>query len=158
MDFRGNIAKQIWHICCGRLQASIQRDGTSTTISNTDFAGQVTHTATVSSIPVDGNYHNPIDADTLQEVTTRFDGRGRPTHKTVWLKPLGTVDDDARLSLGDATGIPIAGLDGIPATDGLTTTYEYDEDLTDGVGLDADYATELTELIARLGYLSLIHI
>lgn len=32
--------------------------------------------------------------------------------------------------------MPIAGLDGIPHTDGLTTRYFYDEDLTDGVGFD----------------------
>jgi len=151
-DYRGNIAKQIWHLCCGRLQASIQRDGTSTTINNTDYKGQTTHTAVVSSPPASGDYHNPANADTLRETTTRFDGRGRPTHTTLWLTPLDSVDDDARLSLGDASGIPIAGLDGIPSTDGLTTSYQYDEDLTDGTGIDADYASQLTELTARYGY------
>ena len=75
-----------------------------------------------------------------------------PTHHTVWLNPLGLVDDDARLSLGDSVGIPIAGLDGVAAKNGLTTRYTYDEDLTDGVGLDASYATQLTALTSRYGY------
>ncbi|MFT6793596.1 MAG: YD repeat-containing protein [Rubritalea sp.] len=66
--------------------------------------------------------------------------------------PLGTVDDDARISLGDAAGIPIAGEDGIPSTDGLTTTYTYDDDLTDGLGIDLTYATQLTALTTRYGY------
>ncbi|MFT5632428.1 MAG: RHS repeat-associated protein, partial [Rubritalea sp.] len=152
-DFRGNIAKQIWHACCGRLQASIQRDGTSTTIHNTDYKGQATHTSVLEISNLQNyNWHNPTDADTLRETTTRFDGRGRPTHSTVWLTPLGTVDDDARISLGDPTGIPIAGLDGIPSTDGLTTTYTYDDDLTDGIGIDLTYAAQLTALTTRYGY------
>ena len=63
IDFRGNIAKQLWHICCGRLQASIQRDGTSATISNTDFYGNVTHTASVQNFDASAvDYHNPTDA------------------------------------------------------------------------------------------------
>ena len=97
------------------------------------------------------NYHDPVDADTLEETTTRFDGRGRPTFTTQWLTPLGEVNDEARLSLGNGV-IPIAGLDGISSTDGLTTSYTYDEDLTDGQGIDADYATQLAELTARYGY------
>ena len=154
-DFRGNIAKQIWHTCCGRLQATIQRDGTSTTIHNTDYNGNPTHTSVleISNLPQNPSYnwHDPVNADTLLETTTRFDGRGRPTHTTTWLTPLGNVIDHARASLGNGD-IPIAGLDSIPATDGLTTTYVYDEDLTDGIGIDQDYATQLTELTARYGY------
>jgi hypothetical protein len=30
--------------------------------------------------------------------------------------------------------MPIAGLEGIPSTDGLTTSYQYDENLTDDIG------------------------
>jgi len=154
-DFRGNADKSYWHTCCGRHQATTQRDGKSTTIYNTDFKGNSTHTATISHANLDPTsypFHNPIDAETLQETTTRYDGRGRPTFTTRWLTPLGMVDDDARISLGDSAGIPIAGLDGIPASDGLTTSYTYDEDLTDGVGIDATYATQLNALTARYGY------
>lgn len=147
-DARGNLARQYWRACCGRLQASVDRDGTSTQISNTDHEGNATHTATVSAPPV-SNYSNPVDADTLQETTTRFDGLNRPTHTTRWLVPLGTVDESARVSLGDPTGVPIAGLDGIPATDGLTTSYVYDEDLTDGQGIDLTYAAQLAVLATR---------
>ena len=157
-DFRGNILAKIYHTCCGRLQATIDRDGQTTTIHNSDFEGQPTHTATVSAVPVPVpqqpggiptlNYHDPINADTVQETTTRFDGRGRPTHTTRWLVPLGNVVDHARANLGNGV-IPIAGLDGIPATDGLTTTYTYDDNLTDGTGLDAQFAAQLTEMNTR---------
>jgi len=147
-DARGNLSRSYWRACCGRLQATVARDGTSTSISNTDFEGNATHTATTSTPPL-SNYSDPVDADTLQETTTRFDGLGRPTHSTSWLVPLGTVDDSARVTLGDPTGVPIAGLDTIPATDGLTTTFEYDEDLTDGIGLDLTYAAQFVQLAAR---------
>ncbi|MFC4995056.1 RHS repeat-associated core domain-containing protein [Rubritalea tangerina] len=153
-DFRGNILQQLWHACCGRLQATIDRDGTSTTISNTDYNGNVTHTATVSAVPNSADYHNPVNAETLQETTTRYDGRGRPTYTTRWLTPLGEVIDHARENLNQQNGtndtlVPIAGLDGVSASSGLTTSYLYDEDLTDGVGIDASYAAQFTELTNR---------
>lgn len=148
-DFRGNIAKQIWHTCCARLQASIDRDGQSTTIYNTDHKGQAIHSATVSQNPA-GNWHNPVDADTLQEVTSRFDGRGRTTHTTVWLSPLGSIF--ASCCGGAGSGIlPIAGLEGVASTEGLTTSYQYDDNLTDGLGLDATYATQLAQLNLTFG-------
>ena len=150
-DFRGNTTEYLWHACCGRAQATIDRDGESTSITNTDYAGRRTHTAVVSADPTanPGNdWHDPVDAETVRETTTRFDGFGRPTHTTRWLVPLGQVVDHARTNLGNGV-IPIAGFDGVPATDGLTTTYQYDEDLTDGAGIDATYAAQFTELAAR---------
>ena len=59
--------------------------------------------------------------------------------------------DHARENLGNGV-IPIAGLDGIASNQGLTMSYEYDEDLTDGEGIDADYATQFAALTARYGY------
>ena len=75
-DFRGNVRKTLYHRCCGRVQASIQRDGVSTFINNTDYKGQTTHSAVVSALAA--TYHNPLNANTLRETTTRYDGRGRP--------------------------------------------------------------------------------
>ena len=148
-DYRGNTLTYIWHVCCGRLQATVDRDGQSTTIFNTDYAGQSTHTATVTTNPA-GNWHDPIDANTLQETTTRYDGRGRPTFTTRWLVAQGNIIDHARASLSNGV-IPIAGQNSIPATDGLTTSYTYDEDLTDGLGLDVTYSAQLANLPITLG-------
>jgi len=152
-DFRGNFVQQLWHACCGRLQASIQADGTSTSIHNTDYKGNVTHTAVLSAVPIDNSeWHDPLNDKTLRETTARYDGRGRLTHTTTWLRAIGNVVAHARISLGDNLGVVIAGLDGWSANYGLTTTYIYDEDLTDGIGIDATYSTQLTELNTRYGY------
>jgi YD repeat-containing protein len=133
-DFRGNTTKQIWHACCARLQASIASDGQSTSIQNTDYEGQPIHSAVVTlnnQAPNTYPWYNPVDANTLQETTTRFDGRGRPTFTTVWLNPLGNIFDSC-CGGAPAGVLPIAGLDGVPASNGLTTSYLYDDDLTDG--------------------------
>ena len=82
---------------------------------------------------------NPINAKTLSESTTRFDGRGRTIATTTWLVPLGAVDPE---------NPPIAGLSGVAATDGLTTQYLYDDNLTDGVGLDSTTGLSFTKMAA----------
>ena len=107
------------------------------TITNTDAEGNVTHTATVEDVQSQVNFKDPTDAKTLSEGTMRYDERNRPIARTVWLSPRGTIDPN---------NPPIAGEDGIPATDGLTTRMQYDDDLTDGVGLDADFAQHLADL------------
>ncbi|MFN4874812.1 MAG: RHS repeat-associated core domain-containing protein [Akkermansiaceae bacterium] len=147
-DARGNVSTQKWKACCGRLQAVIDRDEQSTQISNTDHEGNVVHTATVSVPPV-SNWSDPLEPDTVAETTTRVDGLGRPTHTTQWLVTLGAVDAFSRPSLGNGNGVPIAGLNGVPAADGLTTTYLYDENLTDGIGIDQAYSAQLATLATR---------
>jgi RHS repeat-associated protein len=98
------------------------------TITNANSKGQIVHTATVSDVSThSSNYNNPIDAKTLSETTTRYDGRGRPIYQTTWLTPRGIVD---------TANPPIAGLNGVALADGLTTQYLYDDNLFDGVGLD----------------------
>ena len=57
--------------------------------------------------------------------------------KTVWLNAAPAVDPQ---------NPRIAGENGIPAGDGLTTRYVYDDDLDDGVGLDSTYSSHLTGL------------
>ena len=85
------------------------------------------HAISVGNLDSHSDLANPIDAETEREQTTRFDGQGRAILQTLWLSPRGTVD---------VSEPPIAGLDGIALTEGITTQYLYDDDLTDGVGLD----------------------
>ena len=170
IDFNGKSWRTLWHRCCGRLLASLSPKLSATgdnrpgNIVNTDFNGNVTHRATVNNImesnggagnSSDPSFHDPLDADTLNESTTRYDALNRPTHSTVWINEiskLGFVQDHARANLiGSGEGgdygdiIPIAGEDQ-PAADGLTTRYEYDDDLTDGVGLDLIYSTQIASV------------
>jgi len=83
------------------------------------------------------NLNDPLDAKTLQEVTTRYDARGRVVARTVWLVARGAVDPE---------NVPIAGLDSVSAEAGLTTQMVYDEDLTDGVGLDSATGAVVAQL------------
>ncbi|MEL6896287.1 MAG: hypothetical protein AAFP90_09310, partial [Planctomycetota bacterium] len=68
---------------------------------------------------------------------TCHDGRGRPTLATTWIVARDVVDIDDP---------PIAGLGGVPATDGFTTQYLHDDDLTDGVGLHSTAGIHLLVL------------
>jgi len=52
----------------------------------------VTHSAVVEDVASHTNLNDPLDAKTLQEVTTRYDARGRVVARTVWLVPRGAVD------------------------------------------------------------------
>lgn len=144
-DFRNHTDLTLWRVCCRRLQAYVDRDGASTSIQNNDFKGNIVHTATTGEPSFQAasyDFHNPTDSATLAETTTRFDGLDRPTATTAWLQPLGDV-------LGDCCGgtgeIPIA----TDPAQGLTTTITYDEDLTDGQGIDQTYAAQFTALTAR---------
>jgi len=125
-DARGNDWRSIYHACCARQQASIDPLGHGM-ITNTDYSGNVTHSAVVADIVTHSDPHDPVDSKTLKEVTTRHDKRGRPVARTTWLVPLGNVDPN---------NVPIAGLDGTPSSDGLTDRLFYDDNLTDGQGLD----------------------
>ncbi len=145
-DFNGNIWTTIWHICCGRLEAKVDPLGNGT-LYDVDYFGNVVHTSSGSGLPLDQSSYvcnnQPITA--LNDVTTRFDERNRPTHTTVWLTPIGAITNKGRPALGNGQ-IPIAGEDGVPASQGLTTRYRYDDNLTDNVGLDAEYASKLVGL------------
>jgi RHS repeat-associated protein len=131
VDPRGNPWTDIWHSCCERLRGAIDPTGAGD-ISNTDFYGNITHTAVVEDMSAIVNFHDPVG--TLNEVTTEYDARHRPVARTVWLIDLGAVDPN---------DVPIAGDDGIPETDGLTTRWEYDDNLADGEGIDSTYSADL---------------
>lgn len=142
IDERGNYWRNVWHTCCGRLQAKIENAETSPYVQvregpgeifNNDYYGNVTHTASVkkifynddgAGIPGGGTFHDPPAADTLNEVTTRYDARNRPVARTIWLEPRGNIDPN---------DVPIA----TAGEPGLTTRMYYDDDLSDGIGLES---------------------
>ncbi|MCZ7648078.1 MAG: hypothetical protein M5U26_22935 [Planctomycetota bacterium] len=154
IDARGETWTTLWSRCCGfhKVEAQPEADadadsGTAETraasIGNRDSRNLLVHeftSADWSEFPqdpqtADAVYHDP--ETTLNEATTRYDARMRPVARTVWLIELGYVAKNDP---------PIAGTHGTNATDGLTTTWAYDEDLTDSDGLDATYAAYLTDL------------
>ena len=131
-DFRGNTSSTIWHSCCGRLQAGIDQEG-NLAVSNNDYFGNVTHIIILNKeVGVNIDFHNPPAAHTVQEITTQYDGRHRPIAKTVWLTALEDVDPN---------DVPIAGSAGVSPALGLTTKYEYFDDLSD---------SQLSEIVAEL--------
>jgi RHS repeat-associated protein len=144
VDARGFTWTTVWNTCCGRQQGSFDPYGHGT-IVNVDNLGQVTHTASVSNvISHAANYKDPIDTQTLGETTTKYDSRGRVTARTVWLTPLGQIDPN---NVPIYTGAPVNDSANPPAAPyGLTTTYAYDDNLTDNTGLDATFSTHLTGL------------
>ncbi|WP_218933568.1 RHS repeat-associated core domain-containing protein [Rubripirellula lacrimiformis] len=127
-DFAGKVWKTHYEDCCGQVMASenplghgsiVRKDAVGRTIHQVSIEDYTSHVASLD---------DPVNAKTLREMTTKYDGRGRPVARTTWLVARGTVD---------ATDPPIAGLGGVSATDGLTEQFLYDDDLTDDVGLDS---------------------
>lgn len=136
-DFAGKVRETIDDSCCGKSLASKDPLGNGS-IQNTDPARRVVHKATISDVDSHiSNMLNPADEKTLAESTTRFDLLGRTVASTAWLVKRGSVDP---------VDPPIAGLDGISASDGLTTQYFYDSNLSDGVGLDSAGGVAFTKL------------
>jgi hypothetical protein len=93
------------------------------TITRSDPNGNAVHVVTLSNPnafatppnytpPVINDFTNPPNAETLREITTKYDSRNRPIARTVWLVARGTVD---------VNNTPIAGDAGVPAAEGLAT-------------------------------------
>lgn len=161
-DPRGNTLSRLWGTCCARLMAVVDPPSyvddssilkRSADVVRHDFYGNITHTGrvvNVDNVAFANTPENPTvftdlpDVETLSETTYRYDARHRRAAKTIWLVPRGPIDPDS---------VPIAGgaqQSDPPVVDdttgqvlGLTTTWEYDDDLADGVGLDAAYASEI---------------
>ncbi|MFN8741018.1 MAG: hypothetical protein ACK5YR_13905, partial [Pirellula sp.] len=126
-DYGSNTWTQIYDSCCDKQSASVDPLGHGT-ITNTDSNRRTVHTATVSDVSTQtGSFLNPDNAKTLSESTTRYDSLGRVTYQTTWLTARGAISPALP---------PIAGLGGVPLSDGLTTQYLYDDNLADGVGLE----------------------
>ena len=140
VDALGNTWETTWKECCGRLAAKIDPqladDTRPLTYVQQDFYGNTTHTVRLKDYAAFTSCcgHDPLNGDTLNETTTKFDARHRPVAQTVWLVAQGAVDPN---------NVPIAP---VPSADGMTTTWRYDENLTDAIGIDADYAAEFVRL------------
>ncbi len=121
----------------GRFNSSIGatyliHDGS---ITRKDPAGRTVHKISVADYSDHTSaLDNPVDGKTYREVATKYDGRGRPVARTSWLVARGTVD------LADP---PIAGLGSVSAGDGLTEQFLYDDNLSDGEGLDSTTGASL---------------
>ncbi len=146
-DFAGQLWSTIHDECCGQTVVSSNPLGDGR-ITRSDAEGRTIHSVMVEDTAAhSSNYDDPINAKTLSEVTTRYDGRGRPVARTTWLLPRGLVD---------ATDPPIAGLGAVAASDGLTTQYVYDDNVTDsGIGFQPVIAgtpsPDLSAAITKLG-------
>ncbi len=141
-DYRGKVWTNIDDTCCGKSTASKNPLGHGS-IRNTDPQRRVVHTVTVSNIDTHtANMLDPVNANTLAESTTKFDSLGRTVAKTIWLSARGQIDP---------LSPPIAGLGGVAQSEGLTTQYLYDENLTDGVGLDGSVGVSPAILPASNG-------
>ena len=164
-DARGNAWSKLWGVCCARIMAvldppaDVDGDGDlerAATVTRHDFHGNLTHQGRIEDVDditfpnfqlTGSNSTDLPDAGTLSETTTRYDARHRPVASTSWMVPLGAVDpDNVPIAGGGQSGDPAVEVAG--EVQGLTTTYAYDDDLTDGQGLEVAYATQIN---ARLG-------
>jgi len=146
-DGRNNVWSNIWKQCCGRLGATVSptlEDGTRPiTFFNYNYSGDLTHIVKLRDVASLPNCcsPDPTDADTYMEATTKYDARHRPVAQTVWFSALGQVDENNPPIYGDA---------GAPAgKTGLTTRWQYDDNLADDQGMDApggQYAALLADL------------
>jgi RHS repeat-associated protein len=149
IDGRGNAWSTVWSLSTGHHQAEIEPaadvdgdastpDTRATRVGNRDSLDHVTHAYVAqdaSQLPNEAALRDP--SSTVTEITTRHDGLYRPIARTVWMVELGPVDEN---------NPPIAGDPGYPASMGLTMRWAYDDDLTDGAGLDAAYSGHLAGL------------
>lgn len=135
-DFRGNIWETLWSPCCaGRVTAQSDPLSAANT-SDYDAFGNVTHTQRIHGATV------------FSQSTTRYDARHRPTARTAWLVLQANVNPkNPPIAGGGQPGDPDAH-DGQGNTVGLTTRYLYDENLTDGVGLDSAQGVSVPRLKA----------
>ena len=116
VDPRNNTWTTLWSACCaGRKTSELDPLNGGSSLEY-DYAGNLTYSQVLQGTTV-YNY-----------VTTLVDPRGRPSFRTVWLVAPPAVDPN---------NPPIAGQNGVPAANGVTTQWVYDENLADNVGLSA---------------------
>ena len=149
-DGRGNVWTKVWKQCCARLGVVADPSIPDYTggpnpirpvsLYEYNYFGDATHVSRARNVdPLPTCCLDDVpDADTINETTTKYDARHRPIAQTVWLTPLPDVDEQNPYIYGDA-GAPAGAV-------GLTTRWVYDDDMTDGTGLDATYAAYLTDL------------
>ena len=161
-DFRGEDWATLWHICCKRAivaidpTATVDDSGTDKQAGGVTFYsgyGDATHTRHDRGLC---ELHRADRRDQRRELqhrprptripcakcTTRYDARHRPTHQTVWLVPAyeqggtGAINPQNPPIVGGGDTIDPP-LEVTSVKQGLTTRWLYDENLTDGVGLDS---------------------
>lgn len=116
IDARNNSWQTLWSPCCaGRVTSQLDPVSAGSAIDY-DFAGNVTYVQVLQG------------TTTYNQTTTQYDARHRPVFRTVWLVNPPAVD---------LNNPPIAGQNGVPAANGLTTQWYFDENLADSVGLSA---------------------
>ncbi|MBD3222239.1 hypothetical protein GF314_13460, partial [bacterium] len=156
-DGRGNDWQRLWHQCCGRPLADVDPTGAGTIYNNDQYGNRI-YQAQVADVAGQTNPHAPTG--TLAETSTRYDARHRPVARTVWLETphdflaaLSNPHDSnggLNVPIADRTSVPVANATH-PAGSGLTTTWAYDDDLTDGVGIDAITGLQPIIALANLG-------
>ena len=88
-DYKNLRTRNLWHQCCGRLQATIDPAANGNgRITNNDYYGNITHFADVKKVGQHNNFHDPVDSWTLAETTRLYDARHRLIAETRWLESL----------------------------------------------------------------------
>ena len=103
--------------CCSNISASENAIGFGS-INVADSGGRTVYQASVND-QFDfaaGNMLDPAESQTLGETTTRYYPHGGVHYTTRWKSALGQIDP---------ANPPVAGLDGVPLTDGVTTQNLY---------------------------------
>ena len=104
--------------CCGNVRGSTDPEGLGS-IQVANGNGQSVYQAAVKDTFdfANDDFKNPSTSDTISESTTRYDALGRTQYTTRWKTALTTAID--------VTDPPIAGVDGVSTTNGITTQYAY---------------------------------
>lgn len=159
-DFRQNDWTKYWHKCCGYLMGERDPEGHGR-FYNYDPSQNRTHEIVVRDFddhdmgpPCPA--HNPLNANTLNETTIRYDARHRPIATTRWLVPISDFQkgDNVPIAGGGQSGDPDVEVDGV--VQGLSTFNYYLDNLTDPavqsntVMLSNGTAVNLDTLIAEL--------
>ena len=122
--------------CCGHFSGRIDPLGHGS-MTNMDAMGRAVHSATVKDYTTHTLKSDPDNAKTLAESTTRYDLLGRTRARTTWLTALGPIVKE---------NPQIAGYDGVPLANGLTSQVYYDVNLKDGIGLDGTGGLTITKM------------
>ena len=179
-DMRGAVTTYYYSPCCARLVFVMNALGHGS-VQRTDAGGRSIFSASIPNVAdfmtaaggletINGEQHptlqmmkNLLKTDAtyydnaLSMSTTKYDGLGRTVASTVW------QDINNRPAWPEVNGkpnrldVPIAGEGSIAASAGLTTRYIYDENVTDGEGLDsaagvtvAGTNVKLSEMLSKL--------
>lgn len=112
----GGVSESHYQDCCGNVSGSENVPGDGS-VRVADGMGRIVYRALVKGFDFDtGNYLDPPAAQTLGSTTIRYDALGRVIYATRWKTPRGQIDPSSP---------PIAGLDGVPVIDGVTTQTVY---------------------------------